>query len=389
VNIKFKVFILAIVMSLLGTAAHAANDYDEIVGALLGKASARKVERIAVINFSYIDADANSRGSQIVSERILNRIVNFGKAQVIERNLLGKVLEELKIQNSGVVESSQVRQIGKLAGVDAILTGTMYKTGMDEVEINSRLIATGSGEILSSSSKKVRIDWLENIPENKWSDAKNPESGGILCGLGVREMDRMQYDRAAWLFSEVIALDESGTCGTNEPGFAYKSRAKISSIQYNPDAAINDYDRYVELNPSNPEGYTERGIIYGKSKDYTRAVDNFVKAIYYDPQYARAYNGRGSTYARKKEYEKGLLDFNKAIELNPNYAQPYSNRGSVYVYLGEYDKAISDFSKALEINPELAETYYNRSLAYREQGDTQNADQDMSKYTQLTGLKRL
>jgi len=389
VNNKFKVSLLAIAMSLLGTAAHAANDYDEIVGTLLGKASAQKVGKIAVINFSYIDAEPNSRGSQIVSERILNRIVNYGGARVIERSLLGKVLGELKIQNSGAIESSQVRQIGKLAGVDAILTGTMYKTGMDEVEINSRLIEAGSGEILSSSSKKVRIDWLESIPENKWSEAKAPDSGGILCGLGVREMDSMQYDRAAWLFSEAIALDASGTCGTNEPGFAYKSRAKISSIQYNPAVAIRDYDKYVELNPSNPEGYTERGIIYGKSKDYNRAVDNFVKAIYYDPQYARAYNGRGSTYAIKKEYEKGLEDFNKAIELNPNYAQPYSNRGSVYVYLGENEKAIADFSRALEINPELAETYYNRSLAYRELGDAQNADQDMAKYAQLTGRKGL
>jgi curli biogenesis system outer membrane secretion channel CsgG len=85
--------------------------------------------------------------------------------KVIERSLLGKVLSELKIQNSGAIEVTQVKEIGKLAGVDAILTGLMYKTGLDELEINSRLIETGTGEILASSSKKVRVDWLESLPQ--------------------------------------------------------------------------------------------------------------------------------------------------------------------------------------------------------------------------------
>mgnify|MGYP001296011023 CR=1 FL=1 len=384
---KIKVFVMTLGVLSLHTAAFAGNDYDDIVASLLNKNVANNVGKIAVINFSYIDADSNSRGAQIVSERILNRIVNTGKIKVIERNLLGKVLEELKIQNSGVIESSQAKQIGKLAGVDAILTGTMYKTGLDEVEINSRLIEAGTGEILSSSSKKVRMDWLESLPQNKWAEVKAPESGGILCNLGVREMDQMLYERAAWLFTEAIAMDDTGTCGTNEHGFAYKSRAKIYSIQNNAAAAIKDYDKYVSLNPSNPEGYTERGVIYGKNKDYDRAIDNFVKAIYYDPQYARAYNGRGSTYALTKNYEKGIEDFNKAIELNPNYAQPYSNRGSAYIYMGEYDKAIEDFSHALALNPSLAETYYNRGLAYREMGDAEKSEQDIKKYTELTGRK--
>lgn len=354
---KLNILALTLLALLLQGVAHATNDYDEIVSTLLNKPAAKNVQKIAVINFSYIDADSTSRGAQIVSERILNRIVNAGKVKVIERNLLGKVLEELKIQNSGAIESSQARQIGKLAGVDAILTGTMYKTGMDEVELNSRLIEAGTGEILSSSSKKVRMDWLESLPQNKWAETKAPESGGILCNLGVREMDQMQYDRASWLFTEAILLDPTGTCGTDESGFAYKSRGRISFIQNNAAAALKDYDKYVELNPSSPEGYTERGVIYGKGKDYNSAIANFVKAIYYDPQYARAYNGRGSTYALKKEYEKGIADFNKAIELNPNYAQPYNNRGNAYILVGEYDKAVEDFSRALALNPSLAETY--------------------------------
>lgn len=364
-----------------------ANGYDDIVGALLGKAAGRKIGKVAVINFSYIDADSNSRGSEIVSERILDRVVNSGKVKVIERSLLGKVLSELKIQNSGAIEATQVKEIGKLAGVDVILTGLMYKTGLDELEINSRLIDAGTGEILASSSNKVRVDWLDSLPENKWSETKKPESGGVLCSLGVREMDKMEYERAAWLFSEVVALDKKGACGTDEPGFAYKSRAKIYSIQNDFAAAIKDYDRFVALNPASPEGYTERGILYGKRKAYDQAIENFVKAIYLDPEYARAYNGRGSTYTFKKDYEKGLRDFNRAIELNPNYAQPYSNRGSAYAYLGEYDKAISDYTKALELNSNLAETYYNRGLAYQEQGDSERSEQDMKKYAALTGRK--
>jgi len=99
--------------------------------------------------------------------------------------------------------------------------------------------------------------------------------------------------------------------------------------------------------------YTNRGVTYGESGQYQKAISYFTKAIELNPKYAETYCNLGKAYAGLGQYPKAISDYTKAIELNPEFAVACNNRGVVYADLGQYPKAISDYTKAIELNPNV------------------------------------
>src|SRR3990167_6845780 len=96
-----------------------------------------KNKKVAVLPLPYHDG-RESKVSTIVSERLITKIVEQKKLEVIERSLLEKVL-----------------------GVEAIVSGTLIDLGEEEVEINARLIQAETGKILVASSGKVDRFWKD------------------------------------------------------------------------------------------------------------------------------------------------------------------------------------------------------------------------------------
>jgi tetratricopeptide (TPR) repeat protein len=129
--------------------------------------------------------------------------------------------------------------------------------------------------------------------------------------------------------------------------------------------------------------YNERGVIYGKSGQYQKAISYLAKAIELNPKYALAYYNRGTANHKLGQYTQAISDYTKAIELNPKYAVAYNNRGVAYYDLGQYTQAISDYTRAIELNSEFAEAYYNRGVVYYDLGQHPKAISDYTKAIEL------
>ncbi|HCC46818.1 MAG TPA: hypothetical protein DEQ38_01680 [Elusimicrobia bacterium] len=120
-----------------------------------GKMANRKV---AVLPFSYTDRRESDDGV-VVSERLLTRIIQEGKLEVVERNLLEKVMGELKLQYSGAVDETSIKSLGKILGVEAVITGTLMRRSDGGLEINARLIKAETAAVLSAATASVPLDW--------------------------------------------------------------------------------------------------------------------------------------------------------------------------------------------------------------------------------------
>jgi hypothetical protein len=143
--------------------------------------------------------------------------------------------------------------------------------------------------------------------------------------------------------------------------------------------SIADFNKAIEINPSDADAYYNRGVVYHGEGQYDQAISDYTKAIEIDPRYANAYNNRGLAYGKGKEqYDKAISDFSKAVEINPRHAEAYNNRGFTYYIKGQHDKAISDYSKALEINPTDGMAYVNRIVAYIEKKEYEKAWDDVN-----------
>jgi tetratricopeptide (TPR) repeat protein len=64
--------------------------------------------------------------------------------------------------------------------------------------------------------------------------------------------------------------------------------------------------------------------------DVNRQIAELDRAIALNPKSADAYRNRGLLFGRKRDYDRALRDFNKALVLNPNDARSYAFRGLVW-----------------------------------------------------------
>ena len=79
--------------------------------------------------------------------------------------------------------------------------------------------------------------------------------------------------------------------------------------------SLADFNKAIEINPSDADAYYNRGIAYGHKGQHDKAISDYNKALEIDPKFADAYNNRGISYFFKKEYEKAWDDVHKAQSL--------------------------------------------------------------------------
>jgi TolB-like protein len=87
-----------------------------------------------------------------ISEMFTTEVANSEAFKIIERDQLKKVLDEIAVGQSGIIDTSDARQLGKILGADAIITGSVMKIE-EELRIDSRMIEVKTGVIMSAERK--------------------------------------------------------------------------------------------------------------------------------------------------------------------------------------------------------------------------------------------
>jgi tetratricopeptide (TPR) repeat protein len=177
-------------------------------------------------------------------------------------------------------------------------------------------------------------------------------------------------------FDKAIEINPSDADAYYNRGVAYGHKG-----QY--DEAISDYTKAIEMNSRHADAYYNRGTAYGHKGQHDKAISDFTKAIEINPRYAEAYYKRGYSYGEKGQFDQAIADYSKAIEIGPGHAEAYNNRGFTYYTKGQFDKAIADYSRALEINPRHGLAYGNRIVVYIEKEEYEKAWDDVNKAQDL------
>lgn len=141
--------------------AYAEDKYDQLSKELIEAGASVQGKKIAIIPFSYADGRAGvSKDGSVISERLTIKMINSHKFEIIERSVLDKVMAELKLQASGSIDASSAQQLGKVLGVEAIVTGTLVEMQAGEIEVNARLIKTETAQAIGASQVSVKKDWI-------------------------------------------------------------------------------------------------------------------------------------------------------------------------------------------------------------------------------------
>ena len=126
--------------------------------------------RVGVIDFENKTAYGQNRLGQAASDVLITELVKTGKFIVVEREKISKLLEEQKLGLTGAIDSSTAAKMGKILGLNAIVTGAISNfgsrtTGADYLitqskrqeatcTVDVRVVDTETGQILYADSGK-------------------------------------------------------------------------------------------------------------------------------------------------------------------------------------------------------------------------------------------
>lgn len=96
---------------------------------------------------------------------------------------------------------------------------------------------------------------------------------------------------------------------------------------------------------------------------YNQAMEDFARAIKEDPTHWKAYLNRGIVYGKRKQWELAASDFNRSISLRPNQTYSYFNLAEVESQMGNYEKSLELYGQILRTAADDVQAMNGRALA--------------------------
>lgn len=99
--------------------------------------------------------NVNRETAEAVADILSTELFNSQRFTVIERQAIMRILEEQKLQMTGVTDMSQAVEIGKILNVEKILIGSVSRLGESYI-INTRLVnvKTGALEVAQNATSR-------------------------------------------------------------------------------------------------------------------------------------------------------------------------------------------------------------------------------------------
>ncbi len=124
-------------------------------------------------NLSY-EPGAHPDMGRMLADRIIETVGSNGEYQVVERQRLVAILEELHLGSSALANEETRLRIGKLSGARQMIFGG-YQTAGDTMRIDLRLVEVETGKILKTAEKTAAAGDLAG-----WMDAAALAAGELF-----------------------------------------------------------------------------------------------------------------------------------------------------------------------------------------------------------------
>jgi len=143
-----------------------------------------KVKKLAVVEFPDLNGYQSALG-QFIAEELITQLsvgTNAGQYDVVERRQLARVLQEQELTESSLFDAQSISKIGKILGIEAIVTGSVADLGTD-VKINARVISIETAKIFAAASTKIpKTDTVLQLMRQN-AGLANPQRGVTVASV--------------------------------------------------------------------------------------------------------------------------------------------------------------------------------------------------------------
>lgn len=150
-------------------------------------------------------------------------------------------------------------------------------------------------------------------------------------------------------FEDIDRAFDSAGFSALEQAVIHNHRAQIYFLQRDTDSALQDFNRAIELNPTYPDFWLNRGILHQILGDWDLALADYEEYVQLDPTNAEAFLSIARVYLAHNDYPKALSALDSAIDLTPDDPELYIFRGSVNLLAEQFVPAAGDYSDWLQL----------------------------------------
>lgn len=374
----------------------ATEGQDPIETALVNPAADSGSTAVAVLPFLDLSSgSADSAFSDGLAEELLHSLARTGRLQVVART------SSFRFRNAAL----DVRAIGDSLGVDAVLEGSVRRSG-DRVRITAQLIDAETGLHLWSGgfdrrlntrqlfevqariaraitdSLRLRLgaedaDPTTELPtrdleayslylrgRHAWGQ-RTPDSFRRAVDLYERALARDSSFAEAWagLASVYVLIPASPNVSGLMPNFVTRAEAE--------QRARRAARRALALDPDLPQGHAAMGQSL-RATDERRAEAAFRRAIALNPSYATARQWLAFLLASHGRREDALAQMQRAQRLDPLSVSINGDLGRFLYYAGDHEAAVDRLRRALELGS-YPQAEWFLSLALAEAGRAREA----------------
>lgn len=123
---------------------------------------AQELPKIAVTAIEYDNVTASE--AKILSERLRDELFLTGKFDVLERDRMAPIMNEMELQLSGLTSEQGLSKIGNLLGVEQIVTGSVSRLS-GTYHLSIRMIAVSTFRVMKVASEEFRGNFHGLISE--------------------------------------------------------------------------------------------------------------------------------------------------------------------------------------------------------------------------------
>jgi tetratricopeptide (TPR) repeat protein len=183
-----------------------------------------------------------------------------------------------------------------------------------------------------------------------------PAGAFVAFSILTQQRTKVWKDSSS-LFADVVA---------KYPDRAYAHYALGNSKNSANDlqGALQCYSRAASLEPY-ADVYNNRGWIYYALQNYQAAIDDFDRAIELDTTNSQFFFGRGMTYMALMKHELAGVDFVKAASITPGYVDALTNAAYCAYSRNKMAEAIAWYQTAYFYAPGSATIPFNLGLIYK------------------------
>lgn len=128
----------------------------DLVKQMIASMEQQQKRKLAILDFTRLDKTTDNFGRHL-AESLITSMFLTKRFEVIERSQLDKILAELKLNLSDLIDPKNAQRLGRVYGVDAIASGSVTELATT-VEVNARLIETETGRVFSVAKTRFAKD---------------------------------------------------------------------------------------------------------------------------------------------------------------------------------------------------------------------------------------